>query len=189
MKKMTQIATAVALATAVAMPVAAAEGEGNVSVTSNYIWRGTTQTGGSGALQGGYDWTADALSYGIWASTIPGSYEIDLYGAYSGGTEDAGWSVGYLYYYIPGAAAQEISIGGNYQMVEGTYYYDLASGNGYTELGASFGDFGVSYGTGVGTSYYGLSYGMEVAGFDVGLTYVSEKTAGAAYALSVGTTF
>lgn len=204
MKKMTQIATAVALATAVAMPAVAAEGEGNASITTDYIWRGESQTGNGAALQGGYDWTAGALSYGIWGSNVnyggvDSGVEVDFYGAYSGGSDDAGWSVGYLYYYTNTTvgSASEYSLGVYYKMLSLDYYINTADTSvTYTDINAEFevgsGSLGINYGMATGFSTYGLSYGMDVGGYGVGLTYASADRSGttsSAFALSVGMTF
>jgi uncharacterized protein (TIGR02001 family) len=205
MKKITQIATAVALATSVAMPAFAAEGEGNAAITTDYIWRGASQTGNGAALQGGYDWTSGAISYGIWGSNVnyggvDSGVEVDLYGAYSGEiSEDMGWSVGYIYYYTNTTAgsASEISIGGSYQMVSLDYYINVDDTSvTYTDINAEFeagsGTVGVNYGTATGYTTYGVSYGMEVSGYDVSLAYASSDAGGftdSAFALTVGMTF
>ena len=92
---------------------AAAEVAGNVAVTNNYIWRGVTQTADAAAVQGGVDYAHDSGIYlGAWLSNIAplddvdgnaaaGSYEMDIYGGYSGSVGDVGYSVGVMYYYYP----------------------------------------------------------------------------------------
>ena len=54
MKKSIVLATAVA--SVLASGVAAAEFSANAAITSNYIWRGVTQTTDQAAGQGGIDW-------------------------------------------------------------------------------------------------------------------------------------
>ena len=82
----------------------------NLAVTSDYVFRGYTQTGEDPAVQGGVDWADSSGWYvGAWASNIdfgPGddaSVEVDLYGGYSWETNDVSFDVGVLYYAYPGA--------------------------------------------------------------------------------------
>jgi len=59
----------------------------NVSLTSNYLYRGISQTGGKPALQGGFDYTHSSGFYaGAWGSSI--SWLSDTYSA-TGGTAGA----------------------------------------------------------------------------------------------------
>lgn len=63
---------------------AMAELSGNVGVTSNYIWRGMTQTGDVSAVSGGIDYAHDSGFYaGTWTSNLGGGdHELDLYAGY-----------------------------------------------------------------------------------------------------------
>ncbi|MCH1930884.1 TorF family putative porin [Shewanella sp. A25] len=80
---------------------------GNIGGTSNYLWRGVSQTGNGAAIQGGIDYSHDSGFYaGTWASNVDfgdsTSYELDLYAGYSGNiTEELGFDVSYLYYAYP----------------------------------------------------------------------------------------
>lgn len=82
---------------------------GNIGGTSNYLWRGVTQTNDSVAIQGGIDYSHDSGFYaGTWASNVDfgddTSYELDLYAGYGGNiTEDLSYDIGYLYYAYPDA--------------------------------------------------------------------------------------
>ena len=81
---------------------------GNVAATSDYVFRGLTQTWGGPAIQGGADLTMKSgFAAGLWASSIseksyPGaSLELDVYASY-GREIDEDWSwraglYGYLY--------------------------------------------------------------------------------------------
>ena len=58
----------------------------NVSFTSDYIWRGMTQTDGP-ALQGGFDFESESGFYaGIWGSNVNfnngNGQELDYYAGY-----------------------------------------------------------------------------------------------------------
>lgn len=83
---------------------------GNVAITSDYMFRGLTQTWGGPAIQGGADYTAaSGLAAGFWGSSIsrrtyPGAaMELDLYAGY-GRTfgHDWSWRVGLYGYVYPG---------------------------------------------------------------------------------------
>ena len=90
---------------------------GSVTVTSDYIFRGTTQTNQEPALQGGLEYAAESGLYiGTWGSNvswlsdlsspaapISSSLEIDVYGGYRGKFSDTvSYDVGALYYWYPG---------------------------------------------------------------------------------------
>lgn len=69
--------------------VSAHEYSANVMLTSDYVWRGVSQTNEGAALQGGFDAGFDFGGYtGVWASNVdfgvPGSnIETDWYGGYA----------------------------------------------------------------------------------------------------------
>ncbi len=82
----------------------------NLAVTTDYVFRGYTQTGEDAAVQGGLDWADSSGWYvGAWASNIdfgPGddaSIEVDIYGGYAWEANDVSYDVGLLYYAYPGA--------------------------------------------------------------------------------------
>ena len=91
---------------AVAVPgLASAQLTANVSLTSNYKFRGQDQGSGKGwspAVQGGFDWSQGGFYVGNWNSNIgfAGNIEMDLYGGYKGEiAKDFGYDVGVLQYY------------------------------------------------------------------------------------------
>jgi uncharacterized protein (TIGR02001 family) len=52
----------------------------NIGVTSDYVFRGFTQTDGGAALQGGVDYSNGIFYAGGWASNVDfADYEVDLY--------------------------------------------------------------------------------------------------------------
>ena len=83
----------------------------NVGVTSDYVFRGYSQTSEDPAIFGGVDLTAGSFYAGAWASNVDfgdsTDAEIDLYGGYrsevSGFAVDVG-VVGYLYTSQPSGA-------------------------------------------------------------------------------------
>ena len=83
----------------------------NIGVTSDYVFRGASQTDEDPALQGGVDATFGSFYAGAWASNVDfgddTDAEVDLYGGYR--TEAAGYAldvgvVGYFYVNEPGGA-------------------------------------------------------------------------------------
>jgi uncharacterized protein (TIGR02001 family) len=82
--------------------------EGNFTVTSDYIFRGFTQSNSTAAIQGGFDLNHSSGFYvGTWASsvaydsTLGGSLETNLYGGYTFSVGEVGIDVGLLRYYYP----------------------------------------------------------------------------------------
>src|SRR5690606_10460802 len=86
----------------------------NVTVASQYRYRGIIQTNNKPALQGGFDITHSSGFYlGNWNSTISwlddtdpdvsAPLEMDFYGGFRGNiTPDVTFDVGVLQYYYPG---------------------------------------------------------------------------------------
>ena len=86
---------------------------GNITLTSDYVFRGVSQTQNGPAIQGGFDYAhASGLYVGTWASNVAwvkeggfkddSSMEIDLYGGYRGALGDLGFDVGAIGYIYPG---------------------------------------------------------------------------------------
>lgn len=112
------------------IPVAEHTLTGNVSFTTQYVFRGLSQTNGKPAIQAGLDYAhSSGLYVGTWLSNIswftdqnngtkaapvalssPGgglsnsaNLEWDLYGGFKGNfTDDVSYDVGGVYYYYPG---------------------------------------------------------------------------------------
>lgn len=77
----------------------------NVTLASDYVYRGISQTSEESTIQGGFDLeAANGFYAGVWASNVSfdGSVEIDLYFGYGGAiTEDLTYDVGYIHYDYP----------------------------------------------------------------------------------------
>ncbi|MAK63694.1 MAG: hypothetical protein CMF75_02955 [Maricaulis sp.] len=93
-------------AAATTAPVAAQTIEGNVALTSNYVFRGVTQSDDGAAISGGFDLSTEAGFYvGVWGSSVDFSdettMELDVYAGY--GWEAYGWGfdTGVIYYGYP----------------------------------------------------------------------------------------
>jgi len=82
---------------------------GNVSVGTDYVYRGISQTDEEATIQGGFDWVAENGIYaGMWASSIAfdGYIEMDYYIGYGGSfNEDVEFDVGLLHYDYPNQAS------------------------------------------------------------------------------------
>ena len=87
MNKLLPLLAAATVASGVALPAAGAEIEGNVTLASDYSFRGWSQTGRDPAIQGGFDVAFDSGFYvGTWASNVnfgETSMEWDLYVGWS----------------------------------------------------------------------------------------------------------
>jgi uncharacterized protein (TIGR02001 family) len=83
----------------------AMETSGNVSIATDYAFRGISQTNENAAIQGGFDLVAESGLYiGIWASNVnfDGSIELDFYGGYKGAfNEIVSYDIGALRYEYP----------------------------------------------------------------------------------------
>jgi uncharacterized protein (TIGR02001 family) len=97
---------AVAAAPAFAQEVAIS---GNVALTTDYAFRGISQTDQSPAIQGGLDLSAGSFYLGTWASNINfgtggANLELDVYGGYKFAAGPVAFDVGVIGYLYPGAA-------------------------------------------------------------------------------------
>jgi uncharacterized protein (TIGR02001 family) len=116
--------------------VASAEITSTVTLTSDYDFRGLTQTDEDPALQLSLDYSNDSGWYaGAWASNVDypgydGSVELDLYTGFTGETEAGlGWDVGFIYYAFPSSdnTATEEKIEG-FPEIYGTLSQGIFSG-------------------------------------------------------------
>ncbi len=108
----------------------------NVALSSNYIWRGQTQTLDEAALSGGFDYVHDSGVYvGVWGSNVDfgadDNMEIDYYGGYAGEAGALGYDVGYIDYNYPGGS-------GDFE----EWYLGLSTTAGVVDLGLTY-SFGV----------------------------------------------
>ena len=127
----------------------------NVSFTTDYIWRGMTQTDGS-AMQGGFDYESETGFYGgIWGSNVNfgdgNGAELDYYDGYVFDvSENVEMDVGFLIYDFPDSTPDA-------QMEE-------------IYIGLSFGDLGFLYSAGQdsATDYFEFSYAIGAISFTHG---------------------
>jgi len=131
--KMTILAAAVLMtASPLAISTAAAEVtfSGNVALTTDYVYRGISQTDSGAAIQGGFDLEHSSGFYaGIWASNLDfgddADIEIDYYAGFGGEfSNKLGYDLGVIYYAYPDSDAADT---GDYDFTEvyGSLSYDF----------------------------------------------------------------
>jgi len=152
----------------------------NVSFTSDYIWRGMTQSD-CPAIQGGFDYAAESGFYaGIWGSNVnfndgAGS-ELDYYFGYGFEAGAIGVDLGYVAFDYPdntdGLDFEEIVIGLSYADFGLTFALGQDGAPDYTEVSYALGAFGFSYGEydDYGDNF-GISYGFTCGSYDCGFAY------------------
>jgi uncharacterized protein (TIGR02001 family) len=160
---------------------------GNVSITSDYAFRGISQTLEKPAVQGGLDASGPfGLYLGVWGSSVNfgeditsgprAQVELDLYGGVATSVAGFGLDAGLLYYAYPGASDAR-----GYDFWEA--YTGLSRGMGpvTAELyGAYSPDFFAASGTGlfgsakVGSAIPGTPLGLEAS---VGRQMIDDHTA------------
>lgn len=142
---------------------------GNMSLVSDYRFRGLSQTFEEPALQGGFDYAHSSGIYlGNWNSAISDSFyagsplEMDFYGGYKASAGPVGFDVGLLYYYYPGSNAPalggtidnlEVYAGLSWEFLSLKYFYALSDffgapntkGSDYVDLTATW-DIGQGWG-------------------------------------------
>ncbi|MDD5391579.1 MAG: TorF family putative porin [Thiothrix sp.] len=114
--KIRVLLTATVLGSLFVSTQALAGASANIGATSNYLWRGITQTQDGGAVQAGLDYKADNGFYvGTWTSNakfagVAGT-ELDLYAGYAKELESGlSYDVGVVNYgYHPKAVSREFA--------------------------------------------------------------------------------
>lgn len=188
------------------MSLQAAEFESNVALSSDYIWRGMTQTAEEPAISGGFDIAGESgLYFGTWASNVEfgdgAALELDWYAGYASELDNGfSYDIGYLAYTYPGEDSldfEEIYVGFGYSYFGYTFSsgQDSAPDNseisialGETGLGLTYGDYD-EYG-----EYTIISYDLpiSIAGLGVSLAWTdfsAEDSSGLADEDTVVVTF
>jgi uncharacterized protein (TIGR02001 family) len=200
MKKLSALCLTGALmaSSSLAMAEGAWETSANVALSSEYVWRGVTQTNNDPAISGGFDIAHESGFYaGTWASNIDneeGSIEVDYYAGFGGDFGDSGVSfdVGALYYDFPGITEFDyfevyaflgysfLSAGVSYSLDAFDADWEGAEDNVYYQLDAAYDISSITLAAGVGhydwdegedyTNWY-LGASTELAGLGLDLTY------------------
>ncbi len=110
---------------------------GNVALTTDYVFRGISQTQEEPAIQGGFDYAHKSGFYaGLWGSNVNfgesdavvkpadrAQLELDVYAGFVGKFKEKGsWDVGAIYYAYPGAASR---LDYDYAEIYGKIGYDF----------------------------------------------------------------
>jgi len=152
-------ASSFAVAETLSSPVGDFDVSMNVGLTSDYIFRGISQTQGNGAIQGGLDVAHEnGLYIGTWASNVDfggdASVEFNYYLGFGNDiTENISYDLGWIKYDYPGESALNFS-----------EYYGSLSAYGLTVGAAYSDDFG-----GSDTTLYSYVYYEYALPYDVGL--------------------
>ena len=81
----------------------------NVALTSDYVFRGFSQTAEGPAIQGGFDATCGIFYAGLWGSSLDydglAGMELDVYTGVKGTTGRLAWDLGVIYYSYPNNSA------------------------------------------------------------------------------------
>ncbi|NOZ11881.1 MAG: hypothetical protein GXP09_12700 [Gammaproteobacteria bacterium] len=178
--------------------LAQAEFSANVALTSDYVFRGFSQSKEDPAIQGGFDYAHKSGFYaGVWGSNVSSDMyngsglEADLYAGYSGEiTKDLGYDVGLIRYIYPGSSPStdydEIYAGLSYKFISVKYFAGVDIGNAelgdYLDAGL---DFDLPQGIGLGLHVgnwnskvtggdftdYKIGLSKEIGGFGFELAY------------------
>lgn len=147
---------------------------GNITLATDYRFRGISQTAKKPTIQGGFDYAhSSGLYLGNWNSNVSGdlypggSIEMDFYGGYKfQPVADVTADIGVLYYYYPNASYAngvefnngEIYFGAAYKWFAAKYFYGVTDFFGVRES-----TFGLGRGDSKGSGYLDLSATFEVA--------------------------
>ncbi len=164
----------------------------NLALTSNYMFRGFTQTDEKPALQGGLDWSSENGFYaGTWASNVDQGAEYDLYLGWSKETESTSFDVGFITYeytdddffdgafrelYLEGgigALSAKISLGTE-TFSDSDYIYIEANGSfdlGAVTLNAHAGNFDPDGGDSIFDAVIGISKDFSAVSVALDLSY------------------
>jgi len=185
--RLTRFAGASALLAAAVGTAHAADFSGNVTIATDYILRGVSQTEERPAIQGGFDAAFDSGIYaGIWASNVNfdeatggasnANAEMDYYGGYSGsiGCTDCTYKLGFVYYDYHGDPGLDyLELTGSLAFsgfTLGVYYSNEYLGEGTTDLIGDEVEYWYPY-----LNYsYSLPWDLTL-GLHVGYSDMSEK--------------
>ena len=166
---------------------------GNLTIGSDYRFRGFSQTDYQPTVQGGVDFAHKSGFYlGNWNSNVSSNLyngapiEMDFYGGYKHSFGDFGLDVGVIYYYYPGTGEYnpdfeaknfEAYIGGSYGPVSLKYFYSFTDffglkgpgidtkGSQYLDLSGTF-DVGSGFGIVAHAGYQKVKNYKQLGGID-----------------------
>ena len=176
------------LATAAGGAYAEGEWSGNVALSSDYVWRGMSQTNEDMAISGGFDYANGLFYAGTWASNVDFSdepddanIEWDFYGGLAGELESGvSWDVGVIYYAYPDAEEMDYdfvelkgALGYTFTggvSVGGAVFWDPDNENVYVEGSAGYA-FTDAFSVDATVGNYSFDGGGDYTNWSVGATY------------------
>jgi len=164
----------------------------NITLTSDYVFRGVSQSQNGPAIQGGFDYAhASGFYVGTWGSNVDwvsqgyktnNSMEIDLYGGYKGSMGDVGYDVGVITYYYPGddivdvatPDTTEVYLGVSWKFLSAKYSHVVSEnfigwvnpGTGEESKNSNYIELNANYDLGNGWGVLGHVGYQKVEGFD-----------------------
>ena len=157
------VAVSTAQAQAAAAPASPHTFTGNMTIGSDYRFRGISQTFGGPTIQGGVDYSHSSGFYvGNWNSNVSSTLyangnniEMDFYGGWKGSWGDWGLDVGGLYYYYDSARANAMTQAATSAAAHATNASNKYN-NGELYIGGSWKWLSAKYSYAV-TDYFGLN--------------------------------
>jgi uncharacterized protein (TIGR02001 family) len=170
---------------------------GSVALTTDYVFRGFSQTLEDGAIQGGVEATCGRFYFGFWGSNVDfgpiANVELDLYAGIKTKTGPIAWDFGVIYYAYPGSISAadvdyvEVKVGASGDIWKGgtlgatVFYspeYTFNSGDvwtiegSFTQVLPSVGIFSPTFSALIGHSTGGDDFRKNfLAGVDDNYTY------------------
>ena len=177
-----------ALATLAGTALAEGEWSGNVALSSDYVWRGISQSNEDPAISGGFDYANGIFYAGTWASNVDfqdepedTNMEVDFYGGLASEfANGVTWDVGVIYYAYPDADTADY----DFYEIYGGLGYDFDSGvsvggkvswdpdnqNVYIEGSAGY-SFTDAFSVDATLGNYSFDAGGDYTNWSVGATY------------------
>ncbi|MBS0345369.1 MAG: hypothetical protein JSR69_02825 [Proteobacteria bacterium] len=165
----------------------------NVTLASEYIYRGIGQTNRKPAIQGGFDYAhSSGLYAGTWASnvswltdgssTVSNSIEMDFYGGFKNTVGDFGYDVGVLQYFYPGSGygnnpnTIEGYIAGSWTFLTLKYSHSFSDLFGWTDSkNSGYLDLTAAYELAPGLNLIGHVGRQKIHGDNSGASYTDYK--------------
>lgn len=169
---------------------ASADFSGSVQTTSDYFWRGASQTQGSSAIQGGVDYSNNGFYAGVWGSTVDFNteteIEYDFFAGYTVALDDLAIDVGVIQYNYDGdlESVEELFVVMNYSWASFGFWFDQDNSNSdYTQIEVSlpfitFADVTLRHGEfSDDSSYNQITFSKDLGNkFTLALEVVSEES-------------
>lgn len=119
-----------------------------VAFTTNYLWRGMTQTDDKPGISASLDYETETGFYaGAWVSNVEfdsANYELDLFAGFYSEWENVSWDISYVHYFFPDSLSEDELELGEILIVANVGNFTLGSAVLGTSDARESGDFGDS---------------------------------------------